>query len=259
MTQPDIREEARAVLEAFDHRPAHAWHVARLARQLFRELAPVHGLSEREGLLLEAAALLHDLGRVTQGPGGEHHKESARLIRRHPWQGLTQAEVEIVALVARYHRKSPPDLSHTDFAVLAPSEQSVVTALAALLRIADALDRTHRQLISSLRVEPSLQEVIVHLIGSPDALEELVAARRKAQLAEKVFGRPFRFVLAPPGQAVSQPKEDRPIEAGASRGPTSPAGPEAEGAPVGPLGGPTAGRTSGPFTGPPPQAGPPTE
>lgn len=203
MDPASIRQEACALLQAYDRRPEHPLHVARLAVQLFDELAPLHGLGLQHRQWLEAAALLHDLGRATRGPGAEHHKESAQLIRQHAWQSLAPAEVEIVALVARYHRKRPPDLSHTEFALLAPADQAVVTTLAALLRIADGLDRTHRQLINGLRAEIAPHLVTLHLIGSPDALDELVAARRKAALAEKVFDRPFRFLLAPPG--VSEP------------------------------------------------------
>lgn len=223
MTDASLRQEIRALLDTYESRPLHALHVARLAQQLFCELAPLHGLGERQGLLLEAAALLHDVGRATQKLGGEHHKESARLIREHPWRGFTPAEVEIIALVARYHRKSPPDLSHAEFAVLSPMDQWIVTTLAALLRLADGLDRTHRQLIEGLRAEISPQEVTLYLAGSPDALEELVAARRKAELAEKVFGRRFRFLLPDPDSASREPTFDRPAGQGPVQGPRPPA------------------------------------
>lgn len=223
MTDTSVRQEIRALLDTYERRPQHALQVAHLARQLFRALAPLHGLGDREELFLEAAALLHDLGRATQGPGAEHHKESARLIREHPWQGFTPAEVELIALVARYHRKSPPDLSHADFAVLSPMDQAVVTTLAALLRVADGLDRTHRQLIRELHVEIRPQEVVVDLVGSPDAIEELVSARRKAELAEKVFGRQFRFLLPAPDSASPAPSFDQPAGHGPRQEPRPPA------------------------------------
>jgi|YelNatPaOPRAMG01_1025707.scaffolds.fasta_scaffold17072_3 exopolyphosphatase/guanosine-5'-triphosphate,3'-diphosphate pyrophosphatase len=203
MNPEAVRQEARALLQAHDARPQHVLHVAYLATELFRELTPLHRLGEREALLLEVAALLHDLGRAARTGGLQHHKESARLIRQHPWQSLGPAEIEVVAQAARYHRKTVPHLGHQEFAMLPPPDQKLVMTLAALLRVADGLDRTHRQLVTGLRARIEPEQVTIQLFGSPNALEELTAARRKAILAELVFQRPFKFLLAAYGLTVS--------------------------------------------------------
>src|SRR5689334_18209396 len=116
-----------------ESRPVHVQHVAMLALQLFDQLVELHGLGGRERLMLEAAGHLHDIGHGTILTGEGHHKESARLIREHPWKSFNPQEVEIIAQVARYHRKSIPELSHDEFRGLADWDRRVVLRLAALL------------------------------------------------------------------------------------------------------------------------------
>lgn len=193
------QEEIAALLRSFERRPDHVFHVAELAIQLFHELLPLHGLGERERLLLEAAAFLHDLGRATDESGKEHHKESARLIREHEWQSFTPIDVEVIAQVARYHRKSLPQSDHQEFAALSPMDQAIVEILSAILRIADGLDRSHRRLVERIQAEIAAERVTVHLFGSPDATEERDGGKRKSDLAEAIFRREFTFVLRSPG------------------------------------------------------------
>ena len=191
------QQEISTLLRSFEQRPQHVFHVAELAVQLFHELLPLHGLGERERLLLEAAAFLHDLGRATDENGKEHHKESARLIREHQWQSFTPSEVEIIAQVARYHRKSLPQPDHEEFAALSPMDQSIVEILSAILRIADGLDRSHRGWVARVQAEIAADRVTFHLFGSLNAREEQDGAKRKADLAESIFRREFVFVLHP--------------------------------------------------------------
>jgi exopolyphosphatase/guanosine-5'-triphosphate,3'-diphosphate pyrophosphatase len=191
------QEEIAALLRNFERRPQHVFHVAELALQLFHELLPLHGLSERERLLLEAAAFLHDLGRATTDDGKEHHKESARIIREHHWQSFSPGDVEVIAEVARYHRKSVPQAEHEDFAALSPMDQATVEILAALLRIADGLDRTHRGLVNRLQAEIAADRITLHLYGSAEATQEREGGKRKSDLAETLFRREVVFVLHP--------------------------------------------------------------
>src|SRR5688572_27296855 len=113
-------------MRAKELRPVHVLHVVGLALQLFDQLAGLHGLGPRERLWLEAAGYLHDIGHERVPTGEGHHKESARLIREHPWQHFTPAEVEVIAQVARYHRKSLPEMSHEEFRRLPDWERRVV-------------------------------------------------------------------------------------------------------------------------------------
>src|SRR5437588_3875912 len=138
-------EEVLALMALMESQPLHVAHVTKLSLQLFDGLAPLHGLGLRERLLLEAAGYLHDIGHRFDYLQTGHHKESARVIREHPWKEFSSRETELIAQIARYHRKSMPRMKHEDFAMLSPEDRLVVQWLSALLRIADALDGSHEQ------------------------------------------------------------------------------------------------------------------
>ncbi len=191
------REEFLALMQALEEEPPHVQHVARLAVHLFDELEDLHGLSDHDRLVLEAAACLHDIGWSTSPDGSGHHRESARIIREHGWQHFNRESVEIIALVARYHRKSPPDLEHEEFAALSPAERLRVQQLAALLRIADGLDRGHLQHISHLSAEILPGRIVIHLSSDHPASREIASATRKSDLAHTVFQREIAFAPSP--------------------------------------------------------------
>jgi exopolyphosphatase/guanosine-5'-triphosphate,3'-diphosphate pyrophosphatase len=183
------------LLRVWERRPRHVFHVASLALQLFDQLAGLHGLGDRDRLVLEGAALLHDIG--ASGPGREeHHKESARLIREHAWNHFSPGEVKVMAQVARYHRKCLPQGDHEDFVALSPDDQRRVELLAALLRIADGLDRTHQRRVGLTKVQVFDDQIVVRLLGSLEATDEQAAADKKADLARRVFRREVVFVIA---------------------------------------------------------------
>jgi exopolyphosphatase/pppGpp-phosphohydrolase len=187
------REEFLAVMQHWEEEPLHVIHVAHLAIQLFEGLVPLHCLGPQDAIVLEAAAHLHDIGWKTAESGKEHHKESARLIRKHPWQHFSAPDVRVMALVARYHRKALPCPEHEDFMQLEPAERARVEMLAAHLRIADALDRSHDQRV--VRVTPQiLADRIVMAVDATAPLErELAAGNKKADLARVVFRRDVIF------------------------------------------------------------------
>lgn len=203
MNPAAAREECLALMRALEIRPVHVEHVARLALQLFDQLGGVHQLGPRERSILEAAAWLHDIGHRSPVKEEGHHKESARMIREHSWRHLHPETVEVVAQVARYHRKSVPDLAHKDFLILDDGGREVVRRLAALLRLADALDRNHAQIIQGVVVEVEPARLVLHLkIGGPMLREmtgpiqrEVMAARLKGDLAMTVFGRRLAFMV----------------------------------------------------------------
>ena len=109
MNTTAARAEFLATLRRLEPEPPHVLQVARLALRLFDELAALHQLGGEERVLLEAAACLHDIGWSVAPDGARHHKESARLIRAQRWEHFSAAHVECIALIARYHRKSPPN------------------------------------------------------------------------------------------------------------------------------------------------------
>jgi exopolyphosphatase/guanosine-5'-triphosphate,3'-diphosphate pyrophosphatase len=198
------RAEVHALMNALEEEPHHVQHVAGLAVHLFDELEDLHGLGDHERFLLEAAGCLHDIGWSVATHGTGHHRESARLIREHGWKSLSSATIEIVAQVARYHRKNMPDLEHEEFAALSPAERFRVQQLAALLRVADGLDRSHQQFISHLSAEIFPERIVIHLIAVRPASREIAAAAKKSDLARAVFQREFVFTPQP-GSAFAKP------------------------------------------------------
>ncbi len=190
-------EEVMALMQALEKEQHHVQHVARLAVHLFDELEDLHGLGDADRLVLESAALLHDIGWSKAPDGKGHHRESARLIREHGWENFTAPTVNVISQVARYHRKSLPDLEHEDFAALAPRERDRVQLLASVLRIADGLDRSHTQSVEYLSAEILPGRVVIHLSGRPPLNKEMAAARKKSDLAVFVFHREFEFTDTP--------------------------------------------------------------
>jgi len=165
----------------------HARHVTELATILFDALAEEHGLSKRERRLLRVASLVHDIGLFISG--ASHHKHSEYLINAADIFGIRDADKAIVASVARYHRRALPQATHMGFVSLARKERATVSKLAALLRIADALDRSHSQRIHLKKVELSAEELVLTIDGDQDLALERLSMRAKADLFEEVFGR----------------------------------------------------------------------
>ena len=196
MNESAARAEALALMSELEHKPLHVQHVARLAVSLFEQLIPLHGLGLRERLLLDAAALLHDIGHQfgVQAPTEGHHHESARLIRARRWAHFSPPEVEVIAQVARYHRKTMPELKHDEFRALDDWGRRAVQHLAALLRLADALDRTHHQLVRDVRAEIQPNQILFHLDAAASIQREVTAAHGKGDLAQAVFQRDLVFI-----------------------------------------------------------------
>jgi exopolyphosphatase/guanosine-5'-triphosphate,3'-diphosphate pyrophosphatase len=165
---------------------AHGRQVAKLAGSLFDQLQAVHELGSDDRKLLLAAALLHDIGMFI-GPK-RHHKHSLYIISESELGGLTQDEVEMVANIARYHRKNPPASHHVSFMKLGERERQRVTRLSAILRIADALDREHLQRVLDVTASAKQNSLELTVNGRGDLLLERWALQKKSQLFEKVFG-----------------------------------------------------------------------
>jgi exopolyphosphatase/guanosine-5'-triphosphate,3'-diphosphate pyrophosphatase len=195
MNAEQVRHETGVLLIRHETEPEHTLHVSRLACLLFDGLIARHGLNEADRLLLECAAALHDIGwAVTQPDGKAHHKASARMIREFPWTSLERHEVQVVAMVARYHRKALPTLRHPDYVALPPETQSRVGWLAGFLRLADGLDRRHLQAVSTLEVRSLPDSVDVLIFSDREVGTELVAGRKKADLLEAACQSPLRLI-----------------------------------------------------------------
>ena len=188
---PLRRRHRLAAAEAFARslrfEEAHARQVRRIAMGVFDGLAGPLGMDHGARDLLAAAALLHDVGYVVGYR--RHHKHSYRLIANAQLDGFTPREREVIALTARYHRRSAPNKRHRAWATLARGDRDLVRRLSAILRIADALDRRHSQGVREVRCRVTRHRVHLVLIASRELAVELHAAEAKAGLFRNVFGR----------------------------------------------------------------------
>jgi exopolyphosphatase/guanosine-5'-triphosphate,3'-diphosphate pyrophosphatase len=192
------RRSVLRLAEQMDEDPGHSAHVARLALQLFDVTAARHGLGDDSREVLEAAALLANVGLFVSHAG--HHKHSYYVIRNSELlSGFTDREIESIAQVARYHRKSVPRRKHPEFAALGPEDQHRVRVLAGLLRIAVGLDRNHagRVRAVSLRDDGDGRlRIAVEPAPGADVSLELYAANQRTDLLSDVIGQPVEVVLA---------------------------------------------------------------
>jgi exopolyphosphatase/guanosine-5'-triphosphate,3'-diphosphate pyrophosphatase len=180
---------------------------ADLALLLFDKTHALHQLAGREREWLEHAAFLHDAG--TAIGYRAHHKHTEYLIAHAELKGFSAVEISVIAQVARYHRKSRPKRSHEAFARLDPFLAPIVEKLSAILRLADALDRSHRQVVTNVEVSVRRKRIVLGLDvdGSPDL--ELWAAGKKSDLFERVFDRAVEIVVkARPLALVAQPPRE---------------------------------------------------
>jgi exopolyphosphatase/guanosine-5'-triphosphate,3'-diphosphate pyrophosphatase len=175
----------RQLADRCDDRPEHSAHVAKIATSLFDGLQKKLKLPAQSRRFLEAAALLANVGVVVSH--SKHHLHSYYVIRNSELVGLTDREIELIALIARYHRKSAPKQSHPEFAQLDESDQQLVRSLAAILRIAIGLDRTQDGRVKSVTVRSEDEQFLIFAKAPAKADLELnlyAANERRSLLAE---------------------------------------------------------------------------
>lgn len=168
----------------------HSHHVAKLATSLFDQTRNLHGLGDREREWLEYAALLHDVGYLIHGR--QHHKHTYYLVKNSDLAGFTAEEIEMIAHIARFHRRGVPKAKHAEESTLSSRNWRTMKVLSALLRIADGLDRSQFSVVQTLRVKIG-KPVVIELQTAGDAELEIWAARSRADLFAQVFKRPLRF------------------------------------------------------------------
>jgi len=193
MNEAEARQEFLDFMYELESEPEHVLHVSKLSLMLFDQLKELHQLDGIDRLILEAAGCLHDIGWSISPGVKEHHKASARLIRERAWKSFEPDAVSRLALTARYHRQSLPDLQHRDFRLLAEQERNRVQKLAALLRIGDGLDRRHMQYVVDVKSAIQPDKIALHLLTREFADREIEAAKKKSDLAQLIFQREFGF------------------------------------------------------------------
>ncbi len=180
------RREWRRFRDRLDPDPSHTDQVARIALSLFDDLRSLHRLGETSRDLLEGAALLHDVGWSVAGE--DHHKHSRDLVSRAPFRHTPGRERARIAALCRYHRGKAPGARHREFEPLPEGEREEIRRLAAILRIADGLDRGHRGAARRVRARIGEGAVTFRVDWAGPHAEEEYGFARKKELFEATFG-----------------------------------------------------------------------
>jgi exopolyphosphatase/guanosine-5'-triphosphate,3'-diphosphate pyrophosphatase len=174
-----------AVGRRFGYEEVHARQVAKLAEKIFDYLAPKVSLTRHQRTLMLAGALLHDIGYHIAHES--HQKHALYLIVNSELTGFSEAERAVIANIARYHRGSLPKERHPDFAALNAADRDSVSKLSGIVRLADALDRSHDSRVQDLRCELNSDGLRIELISTQDCENELMEVARKKDLFERAF------------------------------------------------------------------------
>jgi exopolyphosphatase/guanosine-5'-triphosphate,3'-diphosphate pyrophosphatase len=196
---------------------AHSEHVAKLALMLFDQLvglpeavAKGFGERERERRLLEAAAVVHDVGVAVEYRS--HHKHSYAMIANAELAGWSREDQELVALIARYHRKAQPSKRHPELMRLDKGARRLVGRLSGILRVADGLDRSHTQQVRRVEVTLHGKRLLVSLDSATDAREDVKGSRAKAELLEEVLGCSVRYAKWQAGAGADAAEAEPPAK-----------------------------------------------
>jgi exopolyphosphatase/guanosine-5'-triphosphate,3'-diphosphate pyrophosphatase len=209
---PDVRRRSVVELgERCGYWSEHAQHVAKLALAIFDQTRSVHGLGTRERDWLEYGALLHDVG--VHISYERHNRHSYYLIKNGDLRGFDPQEIEAIALIARYHRQGTPKKSHDGYGDLPGSMRRAVKALAAMVRLAEGLDRSHAQALAGIDLYPRGDDYLARLRATGDAELELWAAHRHVAPLERMLGKPIRFEVAGADYKDTQTHADQPHDA----------------------------------------------
>ncbi len=208
---PDRMQFVRHLAVACKDERKHSEQVTALAMQIYDQLIDQLKAAEEPWAqpavreLFRAGALLHDIGYSINYT--RHHKHSYHLIVHSEMPGFTHRELEIIANVARYHRRSEPKLRHPGFEKLSSEDRAIVQRLAAILRIADGLDRAHSQFVEQVTVELRDGTAWFFVHAAADPVVDIWGAARKSQMFHKVFELDPRFEWArKPGEPTTSPE-----------------------------------------------------
>jgi len=197
----DLREQVcvscREMVARYRLDQKHTEKVTELALSLFDQTEALHGLGKQERIYLEAAALLHDVGYFISMQ--KHHKHSHYIIANSEIVGLTPAERLIVAGISRYHRKATPDTAHTEYEALSKRERATVSSLAAILRIADALDKEHNSTVRSVECRLQNGSLLLRAVSRKSCRLEALGVTANAAMFRDHFGVDVKLTIEQEG------------------------------------------------------------
>ena len=188
-----IIRSARELLKKFHVDERHANHVEELSRDLFEKIRVEYQIDARHSVLLRVAALLHESGMFIGTSG--FHKHSMYLMLYSEMFGLSRRDMLLAALVARYHRRASPKPTHQGYSSLTREERVLVRQLAAILRVADALDRSRSQRVRNIECTIKERQFVIRVPQVADLSVEQLALKQKGSLFEEIFG--LQVILRP--------------------------------------------------------------
>ncbi|MCI0416339.1 HD domain-containing protein, partial [bacterium] len=182
---------ARGLAAKYHSNENHIEQVRKLALTIFDQLQDEHRLGRKERLYLEVAALLHDVGTFISDRS--HHKHTWYIISSSEIFGLSRSDMDLIANIARYHRKSPPTRSHLPYISLDRESRMIVSKLAGILRVADALDQDYSKKIQTLKIVPDQERgrYVLEVEADGDLAMEKLSLQNKSDLFREIFGRPI--------------------------------------------------------------------
>jgi exopolyphosphatase/guanosine-5'-triphosphate,3'-diphosphate pyrophosphatase len=178
-------DSARYIGRKHSYDEAHGETVLKLSSALFDATKDLHKLDQEHRVLLEAAAILHDVGSFIGV--SRHHKHTFYILSNTPLVGLDRTQQAIVANVARYHRMAAPNVHHEGYAELPTKSRMITLKLAALLRLADAMDTDHEGLVTGFTLDLSKTKAVLKLQGKGDMLIEKWKLAKKCDLFEEFY------------------------------------------------------------------------
>jgi exopolyphosphatase/guanosine-5'-triphosphate,3'-diphosphate pyrophosphatase len=189
--EKQIVASARGIAQKYHANEVHIEQVRQLSLSLFDQLKDEHGLTAKERLLLEVAALLHDVGSFISTRS--HHKHTQYIISSSEIFGLSRQELNLISNIARYHRKSPPTRAHAAYVSLDRDSRMVVSKLAAILRVADALEQDDSKKVRNLRItrEEQNDRYVLEVEAEGDLTMEKLSLERKGDLFIEIYGKPI--------------------------------------------------------------------
>jgi exopolyphosphatase/guanosine-5'-triphosphate,3'-diphosphate pyrophosphatase len=204
---PDPRR--RSVFELLrkcDWHEKHSTHVTKMALQLFDELQDELNLPDGDRELLEYAGYMHDIGYYISHR--KHHKHALYLIRYADLKGFTEDEINVMANVARYHRRSTPKKRHKRYRKLDKPVRKRVKKLSGILRVADGLDRSHFQNVQQLEIVNGDDTITLHITTKDDPELEIWGAQRKSHLFKKITGKNLEIYPKKGGKVIDVAQPD---------------------------------------------------
>lgn len=182
----DIISSARYVAKRFKYDQPHSHQVEKFSLKLFDTMKAIHGMGERERLLLQLASILHDIGKFLSYEN--HYSYSSDIILASDLVGVSKEELEMIAQISKYHSSETPSENDIHYFSLSESKKIITAKLVAIIRMADALDRSHKQKIKNIDAIFKKGRLIIEGHSKENTVLEEWSFRKKSEFFTKVFG-----------------------------------------------------------------------